>query len=107
MDPAIAGNAERFFTTELQDRAARPRGGFASGSSSRQRATQRPDNVVDGKCEEECADQRAYLLVCKPSPLGDRPRHARGGLLTPANECRLSKLRGVHRPDSLHGPRFH
>ena len=36
----------------------------ASGPRGRQRATYRPDNVVDGKCEEERAHQRAYLLVC-------------------------------------------
>jgi hypothetical protein len=38
--------------------------GTASASSGRQSATQRPGNVVDGKCEEEPADHRAYLLIC-------------------------------------------
>lgn len=37
--------------------------GIASGSRDSQRATYRPDNVVDGKREEKRSHQRAYLLV--------------------------------------------
>ena len=38
--------------------------GIASAPGGGQRATYRPDDVVDRKCEEERAHQRAYLLVC-------------------------------------------
>jgi hypothetical protein len=38
-------------------------GKAASASSRRQSTTQCSDNVVEGKCEEDPADHRAYLLV--------------------------------------------
>jgi hypothetical protein len=68
----------------------------ASGPRGRQRATYRPDNVVDGKCEERRAHQRAYLLVCKRSPLRRRSGDPCSNLLAPADESSLTKLSGVH-----------
>ncbi len=72
--------------------------GVASTSSGRQSATQCPNDVVDGKCEEDPTDHRTNLLVRQRGPLGHRSGDAPGNLLPPANKSRLSKLSGVHRP---------
>ncbi len=72
--------------------------GVASTSSGRQSATQCPNDVIDGKCEEDATDHRTYLLVRQRGPLGHRSGDAPGDLLPPANKSRLSKLSGVHRP---------
>jgi hypothetical protein len=72
--------------------------GVASTSSGRQSATQCPNDVVDGKCEEDPTDHRTNLLVRQRSPRGHRSGDGPGNLLPPANKSRLSKLSSVHRP---------
>jgi hypothetical protein len=54
-----------YATTSLLGAATRSNspGKAASASSRRQSTTQCSDNVVEGKCEEDPADHRAYLLV--------------------------------------------
>jgi hypothetical protein len=82
--------------------------GVASTSSGRQSATQCPNDVVDGKCEEDPTDHRTYVLVRQRGPLGHRSGDAPGDLLPPANKSRLSKLNSVHHPhlSGVHRPHF-